>query len=415
MGSRGGFKFRALVYTARPRNISRNHSFTSNIKEMSKESTEADLGDIRAEIDQKSLNNYLIEHSPNDFAAPFVYKQFGFGQSNPSYQIVDGKGRKYVLRKQPPGELISKSAHRVDREFYMIKALYQKSDVPVPKVLLLCQDKNIIGSDFYIMEFCQGRIFHNPALPQLSEKDRRECWSAALTTLARLHSVDPTTIDLNPMFLKGKLGSHYNRQVRTLAAIEHAQAQAKEPNTSKTLGRIPEFDRIISWLSTHLPQLPRSTIVHGDYKIDNLVYHATENRVIAILDWELCTIGHPLADLGNLLQPLSIVTDKYTAALSNGAMEPLKGASAKYPGLPEVPEALNIYRKEAGWDPSVDWTFAVVYAHLRLSVIAHGIAARVLRKQASSANAALLASSYPLFAHLATQEIANAKDHQTKL
>lgn len=381
---------------------------------MSKESTEADLGAIRAEIDQESLNNYLVRQSPADFAAPFVYKQFGFGQSNPSYQIVDGKGRKYVLRKQPPGELLSKSAHRVDREFCMIQALYQKTDVPVPKVLLLCQDKSVIGSDFYIMEFCGGRIFHNPALPQLSEKDRRECWNAALTTLAKLHSVDPTTIDLNPMFLKGKLGSHYDRQVKTLAAIEHAQALAKEPNTNKTLGRIPEFDETISWLSAHLPSLNRPTIVHGDYKIDNLIYHPTENRVIAILDWELCTIGHPLADLGNLLQPLSIALNKDTALLKDGAMGPLKGASAKFPGLPEVPEALAIYKKQAGWNPSPDWSFAVVYAHLRLSVIAHGIAARVLRKQASSADAELMASSYFLFAHLATQEIANT-NKQSKL
>lgn len=371
--------------------------------------TEADLGEIRHAVDIDSLTKYLVNASPSDFEAPIVLKQFGYGQSNPSYQITDAKGRKYVLRKQPPGALVSKSAHRVDREFLMIKALHSTGKVPVPRVITLCQDKKVIGTDFYVMEFIQGRIFHDPTFPSLSPKDKQECWDAAIRALSQLHSVDPRNIGLPESFTKN-MSSHYPRQTVTLAKVEAAQAAVKDDKTGKELGRIPNFDQIIEWMKSNMPQ-ERVAIVHGDYKIDNLIFHPTENRVIAILDWELCTIGHPLADLGNLLHPYMIPGN------GDGVMKGLKNVSQKnWPaGLPALETQLATYAKYAGWNPAPLWPFAVVYAHLRLSVITHGIAARLSRGQASSAHAKDLANAYLILSKLATDEIAESKTGNSKL
>lgn len=360
--------------------------------------TEADLGAIRHSIDVAKLSQYLTSVSPKDFEAPFTLKQFGFGQSNPSYQIVDAKKRKYVLRKQPPGALLAKSAHRVDREFYMIKALRERTNVPVPQVYVLCQDKDIIGTDFYIMEFVNGRIFHRPSFPQLSPKDREECWLAAINTLSVLHTVDPSKIGLPVSFTKN-MSSHYPRQVVTLTKIEEAQSKAVDKDTGEEVGHIPDFEYLTKWMGNHMPP-NRVSIVHGDYKVDNLIYHPTENRVIAILDWELCTIGHPLADLGNLLQPYLMP--------SSGGANGFRDIELP-PGLPTLEENLINYKKASGWDPRPYWTFAAVYAHLRLAIITHGIAARLARGQASSANASKLAVLYPLLSHLAMHEISEGK------
>ncbi|VVT51375.1 uncharacterized protein SAPINGB_P003075 [Magnusiomyces paraingens] len=360
--------------------------------------TEAGLGAIRHSIDQKSLETYLTKNFPAEFVAPFTLQQFGFGQSNPSYQVKDALGRKYVLRKKPPGKLVSKTAHAVDREYAMLKALYEifNGDIPVPRVICLCQDPDVIGSDFYMMEFVKGRIFHYPTLPDLSPKDRRECWQSAVKTLAKLHSVDPRK--LPPIFTK-RLESHYPRQLGSLSAVAKAQAAVTDIDTGKTVGPIPQFEEIVKWMAQHMPK-ERVTIVHGDYKIDNLIFHPTENKVIAILDWELCTVGHPLADLGNLMQPFSWPESLFGEGFG------LQDTAAPLPqGLPTVQENLELYTSLTGYDASKDWTFAIVSAHFRLSVIAHGIKARVARKQASSENAAKHAESVGTLARLAIEEI----------
>lgn len=358
--------------------------------------TEADLGEVRHGIDLASLENYLTSNYPADFTAPFILKQFGFGQSNPSYQITEAKGRKYVVRKKPPGELVSKTAHAVDREFYMLKALKENTTVPVPRVICLCQDVKVIGTDFYVMEFVQGRIFHSPALPELSEKDRRECWYSALSTLATLHAVDPLKINLPSYFTK-RMESHYPRQLLTYTRIAEAQAAVTDIETGELVGPIPGFDKAVAWLQKHLPP-PRVAIVHGDYKIDNVIFHPTENRVIAVLDWELCTIGDPLSDLCNLMSPYywpEKLFGRYAGF--QGATEPL--------GLPEVSELLEYYSKIAGWNPKPVWAFGMVSAHFRFSVICHGIKARVARRQASSPVAARNASMVPMLAQLTIDAI----------
>lgn len=364
--------------------------------------TEADLGEVRHSIDLASLENYLVSNFPKEFASPFVLKQFGFGQSNPSYQIVDGQGRKYVLRKKPPGKLVSKTAHAVDREFYMLKALKENTDVPVPRVICLCQDEKIIGTDFYIMEFVTGRIFHAPSFPGLTPEDRRECWQGALTAIATLHAVDPTAIGLPKMFTK-RMESHFPRQLVTLSKVAEAQAAVTDVDTGKAVGQIPGAEQVVAWMGKHIPP-ERVSIVHGDYKIDNLIFHPTENRVIAILDWELCTIGHPLADLGNLLSPYAWPESMLGKGVGFlGTSEPLPA------GLPTLEENLVFYSKISGWDPRPSWPFAIVSAHYRLSVICHGIKARVARRQASSANAARFAELLPALAQLATDEIQKYK------
>lgn len=360
--------------------------------------TEADLGKVRHIIDLASLENYLVTNYPADFAKPLALKQFGFGQSNPSYQVTDAYGRKYVVRKKPSGQLISKTAHAVDREFYMLKALKENTKVPVPKVIGLCQDPAVIGTDFYVMEFIEGRIFHRPSLPELSVKDREECWHSALATLANLHSIDPSTIGLPAMFTK-RMESHYARQLVTLTKVAKAQAAVKDIETGELVGPIPDADRVVTWMSKHLPS-PRVAIVHGDYKIDNLIFHSTENRVIAILDWELCTIGHPLADLCNLLSPYY-----WPESLFGKDFGFLNPKETLPKGLPTVEQNLQYYSQIAGWDPVPSWTFGMVSAHYRFSVICHGIKARVARRQASSASAASNAEKLPSLAILAVDAI----------
>ncbi|CAN6612243.1 hypothetical protein TRVA0_005S00716 [Trichomonascus vanleenenianus] len=370
---------------------------------MARVDTEADLGEIRSKLNVEGLTEYLVGKHPEQFEAPFTVKQFGFGQSNPSYQIVDARKRKYVLRKQPDGQLVSKTAHRVDREFYMLKALYP-TDVPVPKPIELCQDKSVIGTDFYIMEFVQGRIFHSPTFPELSKKDRDECWRSAVTSLAKLHALDPTKIGLPQNFLRN-LSSHYPRQIITLSKVAEAQAAVVSKLTGKPVGPIPHFDYIVEWMKSNMPP-ERVGIVHGDYKIDNLIFHPTENRVIAMLDWELCTIGHPLADLGNLLMPYSIPAE---------ARKKLMGSMNAEIDAPTLVENLRRYQEAAGWDPAQFWTFAQVYAHLRLAVIIHGIKARHAVGQASSAKAAEHAATLHIFAELAYKTIKEAQNGSTKL
>ena len=208
--------------------------------------------------------------------------QFGYGQSNPTYQLTAADGHKYVLRKKPPGKLVSKTAHQVEREYQIIHAL-EPTDVPVPKAYCLCENAAVVGTPFYIMEFLDGRIFEDPSFPGVTARERNDMWHDAIRTIAKMHSVDPDSVNLSNY---GRHAGFYNRQLKTFSTISTSQAQVVDVEDNRPVGNIPHFREIVAFLRNPDAQpKDRSTLVHGDYKIDNLVYHKTEPRVIGILEY----------------------------------------------------------------------------------------------------------------------------------
>ena len=208
--------------------------------------------------------------------------QFGFGQSNPTYQLTDAKGKKFVLRKKPPGKLVSNTAHKVEREYRIMHAL-EHTDVAVPKTYCLCEDASIIGTPFYIMEFLDGRIFEDFTMPGVETEERTAMWREAVRTLARFHAVRPAEVGLEKF---GKAEGFYGRQIQTWTTICMSQEKMEDVETKEAVGRLPHFEDIIRFFKNEkLQPRDRTTLVHGDYKIDNLVFHKTEPRVIGILEY----------------------------------------------------------------------------------------------------------------------------------
>ncbi|KAI9828764.1 MAG: hypothetical protein M1832_001869 [Thelocarpon impressellum] len=338
-------------------------------------------GVVRQPIDVASLEAYIRKRVP-EIQTPVEVKQFGFGQSNPTYQLTARNGVRYVMRKKPPGKLLSKTAHQVEREFRIIHAL-ESTDVPVPKAYCLCEDAGVVGTPFYIMEFLDGRIFEDASFPEVTAWERQEMWQDAVRTLAKLHRVDPASVGLSDF---GKSSGFYGRQLKTLGGISIAQAAAVDVDSREAVGKIPHFDDMVAFLSAPATApRDRGTLIHGDYKIDNLVYHRTEPRVIGILDWEMSTIGHPLSDLSNLMTP-------YVTAPSSSLAPPPRPTAAfrphATPGLPPRASLMKLYASVAGWDPSPELPWSDAFALFRNCVIIQGIAARLAQRQASSAKAA---------------------------
>ncbi|KAI0125740.1 phosphotransferase enzyme family protein [Xylariales sp. AK1849] len=334
-------------------------------------------GRVRHPIDVKALEKYIDQHVP-EIKTPLDVKQFGFGQSNPTYQLTSADQRRYVLRKKPPGKLLSKAAHKVEREHRIIAAL-GPTDVPVPKAYALCEDASVVGTPFYIMEFLDGRIIEDPSMPGVAAAERSELWRQAVTTLAKFHRVDRGAVGLDTY---GKGGGFYDRQRATWQQICDAQASAVDVDTRQPVGQMPHFDALLAFFGDRaLQPRDRATLIHGDYKIDNLVFHKTEPRVIGILDWEMSTVGHPLSDLANLMHPFytASMEDEYS---SSAAFKP--GAT---PGLPDPETLMGWYRETAGWDPRPEINWAMAFSVFRLSAICQGIAARVAVRQASSEQA----------------------------
>jgi aminoglycoside phosphotransferase (APT) family kinase protein len=307
--------------------------------------------------------------------------QFGFGQSNPTYLLISADGRKYVLRKKPPGKLISQTAHKVDREHRIIHAL-EPTNVPVPKTYCLCKDDSVVGSAFYIMEFLDGRIFEQPEMPTVSPQERKMLWRAAIDTLARLHSVDPTSVGLEKY---GKHSGFYDRQIATFIALGERQGAVRDIETVEAVGLVPHMRDLVDFFKKKSTQpRDRATLIHGDFKIDNLVYHKTEPRVIGILDWEMSTIGHPLSDLCCLLEPYTITArTKEPRRNAHPAFKPPKLLN----GLPTREECIAWYAEAAGWDPNPEIPWGTSFAMFRNCIIFQGIAARYAVRQASSLQA----------------------------
>ncbi|PHZ07586.1 APH-domain-containing protein [Rhizopus microsporus ATCC 52813] len=355
------------------------------------------------ELDQAKLEAYLTTHVPG-FKGPLYINQFKFGQSNPTYLLKDGNQQQYVLRKKPPGTLLSATAHAIEREYRIIHALGTKTDVPVPKVYVLCEDTSIIGTPFYVMEFLKGRIYEDCRMLTIPFEERRQLWHAAVETLAKLHRVDFKAIGLGNF---GKHSEFYERQMRSLSKVSQAQANTKDDETGEYVGPIPRLDDMFAWFKKNKAH-DQATIVHGDFKIDNMIFHPTEPKVIGILDWELSTIGHPLSDLSNLLQPY------YVPEESAIGLRGFKNAKEPLP-VPGVDELIQVYCSYTHQSyPLQGWNFAVAFSFFRLAVILQGVAARVARKQASSAEAKLHATRFRPVAQLVL-DIVDQSDERSKL
>jgi len=310
----------------------------------------------RHRIDEIRLAAWMTDRVEG-YQGPLTVLQFKGGQSNPTYRL-DTAGRSYVMRRKPFGKLLP-SAHAVDREFKVIAAL-GKQGFPVAKAYALCTDDAVIGSAFYIMSMEDGRIFWDPALPQLAKEERRPIFTSKIETLAKLHMYDPVAIGLGDF---GKPGNYFARQVDRWTK----QYRASETQT------IAEMDRLIEWLPTTVPAQERVSVVHGDYRIDNMVFHKTEPRVQAVLDWELSTLGDPMAD--------------FTYLLMQWTMPGLAGLDFAALDIPTMEEAAQIYCKATGRDhvPDLNWYYC--YNLFRLTGILQGIAGRVRDGTASSAKA----------------------------
>ncbi|QUC17785.1 uncharacterized protein UV8b_02026 [Ustilaginoidea virens] len=332
-------------------------------------------GRIRQPIDEASFSKYVAENV-QEIKLPIDLKQFGFGQSNPTYLITAADSSKFVMRKKPPGRLVSRTAHKVEREYRVLHAL-RNTNVAVPRTFSLCCDDSGIGTPFYIMEFLDGRIIQDFTLPEATPEERTAMWRAAVETLARLHAVDYREAGLETF---GKPGGFYGRQVRTWSTICLAQEAVEDVETGEQVGRLPHFEELVGFFAREQRQpTDRTTLVHGDYKIDNLVFHKTEPRVIGILDWEMSTIGHPLSDVCNLL--MQYYTARHAGAAPESAAGFLPGRTL---GLPTEQQLLCWYADVSGYHPGPDMKWGMAFNIFKLAGVCQGIAARYARRQASS-------------------------------
>ncbi|KIX06629.1 uncharacterized protein Z518_04605 [Rhinocladiella mackenziei CBS 650.93] len=347
-------------------------------------------------LDDGALSAYLADQKViPGLQLPVKTTKVGYGQSNPTYFVDDASGTRYILRKKPAGAIISPVAHQVDREFRVLQALGTVKDFPVPKVWVLCVDSSVIGTPFYIMECVQGRILKDIDLPELPPPERRKLWFSLIETLAWLHSIDPDSIGLAGF---GKKKDFYSRQCNTFSRIEAQQATVRDKRTGKALGPAHEkFGEIVDFVRRNVPQ-DRNSIIHGDFKFDNVILHPTEPRVICILDWELSTLGHPLMDVVFTLRPFWNEHAKITDDPKSRPQSPYRPENRAASGMPDPDELLDRYSEIVGFDPREDgdgrdWKTAQVFDLLRGATISHGIQARTISGQASSE------FSYVYFAH----------------
>ena len=311
-------------------------------------------------FDVAALERYMRGHVAG-FAGPLTVRQFLGGQSNPTYYLR--ADREYVLRRKPPGKLLP-SAHAVDREYRVISAL-AGTGVPVPRTYALCEDPDVIGTSFYIMEYVRGRVLTDPRLPGVPPAERAQIYDAMNEVLARLHLVDWKAVGLADF---GRPGNYVARQIHRWTT----QYRASETET------IPSMERLIAWLPEHIPADDTTTLVHGDYRLGNMIIHPTEPRVVAVLDWELATLGHPLGDLAYNCMPYHLSAD---------SMEGFEGGDLTALGIPTEEAYLAAYCRRTGRAGIEDWNFYVGFAMFRLAAIAQGIMGRVIAGTANDPNA----------------------------
>ena len=323
------------------------------------------------QFDTQALTTWL-EKNLEGFAGPLTVEMFKGGQSNPTYKLIT-PGRSYVMRAKPgPVAKLLPSAHAIEREFAVMRGLHG-TDVPVPRMLALCEDESVIGRAFYIMEFMQGRVLWDQSLPGMTQAQRGAIYNEMNRVIAALHTVDYKARGLENY---GKPGNYFERQIGRWS--KQYQASVTQP--------IPEMDRLIEWLPAHMPASARddrlTSIVHGDYRLDNLMFHPTEPRALAVLDWELSTLGHPLADFSYHCMSWHIPP---------GTFRGIGGLNLAELGIPSEQDYIRQYCERTGFTTpealAPDWNFYLAYNMFRIAAILQGIAKRVEAGTASSAEA----------------------------
>jgi aminoglycoside phosphotransferase (APT) family kinase protein len=316
------------------------------------------------QLDTTRLGNYLAEHIPG-FSGHLTAEKFAGGQSNPTFKLT-ANGTDYVLRRKPPGELL-KSAHAVDREFRVISAL-RDTEVPVPRTHVLCEDESVIGSMFYVMEYLEGRILWDPSLPEAKDnEERRAIFDSMNATMAALHNVDVDEVGLSDY---GRPGNYFERQTGRWS---------KQYRASETQ-HIPEMERLMDYLVANMPEDDgKLSLVHGDYRLDNLMFHPSEPRAVALLDWELSTLGNPLADLANQCMAWMLP--------GGGGIAGMAGVDRKSLGIPSDEEYIATYCERTGRSGIENWNFYIVFSMFRLAAILQGVLKRAEMGNASSPEA----------------------------
>ena len=316
-------------------------------------------------FDPARLAAVMAREAPG-FAGPLTVRQFKGGQSNPTY-LLETPSRQYVLRRKPPGKLLP-SAHAVDREFRVIQALHAQG-FPVAEPVLYCADESVTGTAFYVMGFVAGRVFWNPEMPGSHPAERAAVYDVMNDTLARLHSFDPAGIGLSDF---GRGENYVARQV---------DRWSKQYRASQTQP-IDEMERLIEWLPAHIPPAGPSRLVHGDYRLDNVILHATEPKVLAVLDWELSTIGDPLADFTYHLMQWHMPPEDLGAGTGS-----LVGFDLGALGIPSLADYVQMYRARTKLDPRPHLATYLAYNFFRIAAILQGIAGRVRDGTATSEHA----------------------------
>ena len=322
-----------------------------------------------SDLDEARLGHWLAAHVPG-FTLSFNVEKFPGGQSNPTYRI-DNEGRSYVLRRKPFGPILP-SAHAVEREYRLIAALHP-TGFPVARPYALCEDPEVIGAPFYVMEMVAGRTLWDGSLPDMTPAERAAHYEAIVDTLAALHGIDPDAVGLGDY---GKPGNYFARQV------ERWSRQYRASQTDD----LPEVERLIEWLPRTVPAQTRTAIVHGDFRIDNMIFAPEGPEVRAVLDWELSTLGDPLADFSYFLMSWATEPEGRSG---------VKGITGPETGIPTIEQVVERYCAATGRDgvPDLNWYFA--YNLFRLTGIVQGIKKRMLDGNASSAEAAKTVARLP--------------------
>lgn len=326
-------------------------------------------------VDEQRLAAYLEEHLEG-FRGPLSAEKFPGGQSNPTFRI-DAASGVYVLRRKPPGKLL-KSAHAVDREYRVISAL-ANSDVPVARAYHLCTDEAVIGSMFYLMEYMDGRIFWDPALPELGPDERAAVYEEMGRVLAHIHAIDPGEHDLADF---GKPGNYFERQ------FDRWSGQYRASETEA----IADMETLMSWLAENMPPDDgRVALVHGDFRLDNLIFDPIEATIIAVVDWELSTLGHPLADLAYQCMQWHFP--------NTGRLRGLADVDIGKLGIPDEKTYVAAYLEQAGMPAVENWSFYLAFCFFRLAAIVQGVKKRALDGNASNPAALQMGELvYPLSA-----------------